>query len=110
MVDVISSSFWNECFGSAEHDGEPLHIRNAEAFSSMECRLVCNVQFGIGRQDYNHDVVVGPVADDFSIGLDFLIQRRAIMDIASIDPCTDDTVSGNQTLQPVASRIVGLPF
>ena len=127
QITMISLSFWRGCHGSAEHDGEPLRVSNAEASSYMECHLVRNVIFRIGHIDYKHDVAVGPINDDFIIGLDFLIVVNAGIDLQQCNVTLGDQlipaemlrgmngqahhvaticVSGNHTLQPHSSHLV----
>ena len=56
-------------------------IKNAEHGSYMQCDLIKELPITIQHNQYNIDVAVGPITDDFILGLDFLLKHHCIVDI-----------------------------
>ena len=127
QISIMSHKFWNKCYQHETCGGVPLRVRNAEASSYMQCTLVHNIEFSIDDSIFHHDVAVGPIADDFIIGLDFLLQQKAVIDLQSGTVLLDNhsiiahmvrtssgdtyhvatiTALGNQSLPPFCTRAV----
>ena len=80
QISMLSNKFW-ETLNPKKWDSHPLKIRNAQASSYMDCNFVRGVPFIVGGREYKHDWAVGPISDDVILGLDFLLDRNAVINL-----------------------------
>ena len=129
QITIMSQQFWARVSSQVTSIGTPLRIRNAEISSYMNCTLFRQVPFTIGHAQYCHDVAVGPISDDFIIGLDFLLQQKAVIDLhactvylkgvpvpaqmirgsgGNVHHVATVTVSRNQSISPLSTRLISV--
>ena len=72
---------------------EHIRIINAEHDSYMRFRTIRQLPITIQGKQFKIDVAVGPITDDFIIGLDFLLEHHCIVNVmSSIVTLDGDTV------------------
>ena len=57
----------------------------------MQCYLIKELPITIQHKQYNIDVAVGPITDDFILGLDFLLRHHCIVNIDDSTVIMDGT-------------------
>ena len=80
QMSVISQSFLNSLKSTVTVSREHIRIRNAE---HMRCRIIRQLPITMQGKQFKIDVAVGPITDDFIIGLDFLLEHHCIVNVES---------------------------
>ena len=79
QVTIISEEFFRQ-FKKPFRFVKKSRLKCAGIESSMEAKLVKDVDIQIGENKYKWDVYVAPINDEFILGLDFLKEFAAIID------------------------------
>ena len=80
---MISQSFLNSLKPTVTVCREHIRIRNTEYGSYMRCRIIRQLPIIIQGKQFKIDVAVGPITEDFIIGLDFLLEHHCNVDVES---------------------------
>ena len=70
QMSMISQLFADSLGSASATSHEQIRIKNAEHGSHTKCRLSRQLPITIQRKQFSIDVAVGPVTDNFIIGLD----------------------------------------
>ena len=81
QMSMVSQSFIDSLEHAYTATPEFITIKNAEHGSYMQCYLIKELPITIQHNQYNIDVAVGPITDDFILGLDFLLKHHCIVNI-----------------------------
>lgn len=98
QVTIISQDF-------AASMAKPLRLsdniqcKNAENNNWMEGRWAKNVRFTIGRKQYKINVVVAPITDNVILGLDFLKEHKAVVNLKD-----NNLILGKEVIQASLRR------
>ena len=93
QISMISQSFLDSLKPTLKVSREHIRIRNAKHGSNMRCRIIWQLPITIQGKQFKIGVAVGPVTDDFIIGLDFLLKHHCIVNVeSSIVTVDGDTV------------------
>ena len=81
QMSMVSQSFIDSLEHACTVTPEFITIKNAEHGSYMQCYIIKKPPITIQHNQYTKDVAVGPITDDFILGLDFLLKHHCIVDI-----------------------------
>jgi transposase InsO family protein/predicted aspartyl protease len=79
QITVISQSLFDR-LNLIGCDSSSLTLRGITD-ENLTAKVVKDVQLGIGKQTFSWDLIVANIRDDFILGLDFLKEQRALIDI-----------------------------
>ena len=91
QMSMVSQSFIDSLEHAYTATPEFITIKNAEHGSYMQCYLIKELSITIQHNQYKIDVAVGPITDDFILGLDFLLKHHCIVDIDDSTVIMDGT-------------------
>ena len=78
QMSMISQSFIHSLKPTVTVARQHIRIRNAEHGSYMRCRIIRQLPITIQGKQFQIDIAVGPITDNFIIGLDFLLEHQCI--------------------------------
>jgi hypothetical protein len=91
QVTVISNDFFH-CMKNQPVVQETVKLKGAGQNHHMTASFAKNVQLLIGGHNYVWDIYIAPITDDCILGLDFMIQHKAVVDLEnntfSMNNCT----------------------
>ena len=71
QMSMVSQSFIDSLEHAYTVTPELITIKNAERGSYIQCYQIKELPITIQHNQYNIDVAVGPITDDFILGFDF---------------------------------------
>ena len=82
QITMVSDQFWATLTTTIQV-GPSIRIRNAEASSYMNCVRYSQVCLQFGNLTFHADLAVGPISDNVILGLDFLLDKKAVIDLVA---------------------------
>ena len=99
QISMISTKFYEESAGPQRPPGRALRIGNAQASSYMQCTYVEGLEVKIGSTVHTHNWAVGPISDNAILGLDFLLDRDAVIDLKLGTVCLNGITTSAELLR-----------
>jgi len=80
QISMISNKLMADCRADTTPESS-IKIKNAESNSYVDCVVIPNFSFNLGRQEYQHTMAAGPISDDIILGLDFWLLHHCIINL-----------------------------